>query len=355
MDIHILCFSAGGEELARKLQNKLLAFYRVVSLASARKDCEGIARAGLSEWTEAHFRHGNALVFVGSCGIAVRGIAPFVADKAQDPAVLVIDEKGRFVIPLLSGHIGGANALARKIAPLTGGTAVLTTATDVQDLLAIDVLATENGLHISDMALAKAFSSRLLATGKAALYIPPTVKEEIIIEGLPPPELELRYAPIEAIPPNDSRAISCISPFAEKSAILNLIPPCLVLGIGCRKGKSPDELAAFVGENLAALKLSPFAVRQIASVDVKRDEAGLIALAERYRAAFTTFSAEVLRVVPGDFASSAFVERSVGVDNVCERAAVAAGAERLLLGKTVRDGMTLAIGIAKYRITMGEQ
>ena len=102
----------------------------------------------LSEWVQLYFRQGNALIFIGAAGIAVRAIAPFLKSKITDPAVLVMDEMGSFVIPILSGHIGGANALARKIAALLGAQAVLTTASDVNNIPAIDEFATQNNLSI---------------------------------------------------------------------------------------------------------------------------------------------------------------------------------------------------------------
>ena len=104
----------------------------------------------------------DALIFVGACGIAVREIAPYVKSKKTDPAVVCIDEAGQFVIPLLSGHIGGANALAEKLAEKLDATAVVTTATDVRGKFAVDAWAARHGCAISDMGLAKAVSAAIL-------------------------------------------------------------------------------------------------------------------------------------------------------------------------------------------------
>ena len=110
----------------------------------------------------ASFSSMDALIFVGACGIAVREIAPYVKSKKTDPAVLCIDEAGRFVIPLLSGHIGGANALAVELAEKLGATAVVTTATDVRGKFSVDAWAARHGCVISDMGLAKAVSAAIL-------------------------------------------------------------------------------------------------------------------------------------------------------------------------------------------------
>ena len=124
----------------------------------------------LKEWARRRFEDCEAVVFIGACGIAVRGIAPYVKSKKTDPAVLVIDECGMFVISLLSGHLGGANALAREAADFLGAQAVVTTATDLHDRFAVDVFAKRNGCEIFPMTAAKAFSAALLAGEPVGFY-----------------------------------------------------------------------------------------------------------------------------------------------------------------------------------------
>ena len=119
-------------------------------------------RESAKEFTRRCFAGCDAIVFIGAAGIAVRMIAPLVKAKDTDPAVLVIDEKGRFVIPILSGHIGGANALAMRLATLLHATPVITTATDVNGVFAVDVWATQNGCAIPDTQHIKAVSAALL-------------------------------------------------------------------------------------------------------------------------------------------------------------------------------------------------
>ena len=127
--VHIVCFTRNGLELSHLLCTQLAALHvdAAVSYAGRPEHLCGSASAGsvaavtLGQWVQEHFLSGHALVYVGAAGIAVRSIAPFVKDKCADPAVLVLDEKGQFVIPLLSGHIGGANELAQLLAGITGG------------------------------------------------------------------------------------------------------------------------------------------------------------------------------------------------------------------------------------------
>ncbi|MBR4600830.1 MAG: cobalt-precorrin 5A hydrolase [Treponema sp.] len=336
MQVHIISFTQAGFSLSERIQNLLsqadfsgrdgevtLSFAGNVAVKNENflsgenlslKCPPSSVYMPLSQWVQTHFRTKNALVFVGAAGIAVRAIAPFVKDKKNDPAVIVIDEKGSFVIPLLSGHIGGANELARKIASQIGAMAVITTASDVNNLPAIDEFASKNNLSINDMKLAKDFAARLLAKNSPEFTISVYIKNDI----------------------------------------LSLIPKCLVLGIGCKKGKSREELKNFVFETLKSYKIDIRSLVQISSVDQKKDEKAIISLAEDLKLPFVTFSTEELNSVSQKVSHSDFVEKTLGTDNVCERAVFASGADELLLPKTARNGMTLAVGMRKIHIEIPE-
>ena len=346
--IRIISFTDAGYALAGQLCS---AF----SLRGEKADavlCSGSTGVRLREWTEQAFRKDRVLVFVGACGIAVRAVAPFLRNKAEDPAVLVMDEKGAFCIPVLSGHLGEANRYAVLAAGFTGGTPVLTTATDVNRLFPADVFASENGLTIGSMEGVKRFSAGLLKSGKGTIVIPEAFSGEIRPEGPVPPEITLRSAVsgnmTECLITPELLRGDAASPGADPAAQpLQLIPRCLILGIGCRKGRGTDQLAEFTAALFADAGLDLRALRCIASVDLKKEEAGILGLAERLGVPFVTYSPEELMNVEGSFSSSEFVCRTTGADNVCERAAVSAGAVRLLIGKTVRDGMTASVGIAE--------
>lgn len=209
MELNLIAFTDRGYALAQKLAEAL-----------GGKAVRGGKAVGLNEWTEAHFS-GDALVFVGAAGIAVRAIAPYVKRKTVDPAVVVVDENARYAIPILSGHLGGANRLARAIAGLTGAQAVITTATDGRNVFAADVWAKGLGLRVMNAGAIKTVSAALLA-GKTVLYW-----SRWPIPGTPPKGLaaaesrEQAALVVDAVPP-------------QSKAALWLCPP-LFLGIGCRK------------------------------------------------------------------------------------------------------------------------
>ncbi|MBE6009084.1 MAG: cobalamin biosynthesis protein CbiG [Lachnospiraceae bacterium] len=365
MKVYAICFTPGGEETLGKIldgferwmQEELcvrafaLGSYRNQAGESHGFDARVQAVQGrLSEWMAETVQDTDAFVFVGAAGIAIRAIAPYVADKTKDPALVVADEKGQFVIPLLSGHIGGANELALRIAAEIGAEPVLTTATDVRGLFAVDVFAKKNDLWISDMKQAKLISARLVRGEKVGFY------SDVPLEGELPAELVNAVEQVHAKSP-DETAVSCgivISAY-EKQIFedrLLLVPRCLTVGIGCKRGASKDKILEAVQEVFAQTGLSLKAICSIASIDLKKDEAGLIGTAQEFGVSFETFSAEELSAVEGDFSESSFVKGVTGVDNVCERAAVLVSGGELLVRKVAKDGVTVAVAIKIKNITI---
>ena len=341
--VHILYFTHTGSAMAARLAREL-AREANVTYASGKGCCK--------EWTEEHFRKGNVLVYIGACGIAVRAIAPHIGSKETDPAVIVIDEKGENVIPILAGHLGGANEWARKIAECTKGKAVLTTATDVNGVFAVDLFAKDNGLLIGDLKKAGRFTASLLEEGKASVVIPRKYADLIQLKGEIPGELEVCDLSDEELAGLQGTNVALITPDAEPStnpdAPLRLIPRCVILGMGCRKGKSYEELRGFAEETMRELGLGREAVCAIASIDVKKEEPGLVSLAADLGVPLQTFSAEELEKTELEnwtFMESDRVREYVGTGNVCERAAAAAGAGKILRGKTAKDGMTICVGM----------
>lgn len=343
MQVHILYFTQTGSVLAAKLAREL-ARVENVTYASGKGCCK--------EWTAEHFRKGNVLVYIGACGIAVRAVAPHIGSKETDPAVIVIDEKGENVIPILAGHLGGANEWARKIAELTKGKAVLTTATDVNGIFAVDLFAKENQLLIGDLKKAARFTASLLEEGKASVVTPRKYADVIQFEDGIPAELQAYDLPDEQLAGQHGENVALITPDVEPStnpdAPLRLIPRCVILGMGCRKGKSYEELRDFAEGTLQELGLDREAVCAIASIDVKKEEPGLVSLAADLGVPLQTFNAEELEKTELEnwtFMESDRVREFVGTGNVCERAAAAAGARKILIGKTAKDGMTICVGM----------
>ena len=325
----IFSFSAQGAETAARVAAALPDTYAVE---------RHVPKGNLKALTAELFPQVEALIFVGACGIAVRAIAPHLINKTVDPAVLVVDERGEYVISLLSGHIGGANALARQVAAAIGGTPVITTATDVNHRFSVDSWAARQGLIISDMETAKRFSAEILKRD-----LP--VHSEFPIPGKLPSGL------IAGEDGEIGLAISCrwVQPFAET---LRLVPRRIHLGIGCKRGAEAGAIAAAVEAALEQAEICPEALASVASIDVKRDEVGLAAWAAEQSLPLAFYSAAELNAVPGTFTSSAFVMKTVGVDNVCERAAMRAAGEgaRLLIPKTSLNGVTVAAAQEKWSV-----
>ncbi len=323
-EFRIICFTGRG----------LVTLHKVFDVLRDWEQEEIHEISSLTEWTKESFRTGNILIFIGACGIAVRAIAPFIKDKMTDPAVLVMDEEGKYVIPVLSGHLGGAVDAARMLAEKLKSRAVVTTATDTRGLFAVDVFAKENNLVISDREKTKDYSAKLLETGKG--FYGTDAKYEEFLPGYELPE-EIKKAKREPY--------FLISPRKAKEDVLQLIPRVLVIGMGCRKGKSFDELYGFVKKQFMEKDLDLRAVKALVSIDRKAEEPGLLELAETLDVPFITYDAERLMAVDGDFRSSEYVKKVTGTDNVCDRAARAYGAAILLLEKAAENGMTLSIGI----------
>ena len=331
--IGIIAFTKAGCALAKKLADGLGLGSGSVCGPARFADELGIdAYGSLDAWTQAHFTTDDALIFVGASGIAVRAIAPHVRDKFSDPAVVSVDEAGRFVVPLLSGHVGGANELAREVAAITGGQAAVSTATDVNGLFAVDEWAARHGFAILERSIAKEISAALL-DGR-----PVGFRSDFELDEKPSGVTE-GAADIGFVVSLDDSAM----PFPRT---LHLVPRVATVGVGCRKGTDPSALEQAVADALAEANVSAKAVTTIASIDVKKDELAILELASKMGWSPVFYTADELAAVPGEFSSSDFVKRTVGVDNVCERAACASGGE-LVLGKQAGGGITVAIACVK--------
>ena len=280
----------------------------------------------LADWTAEAFASKRALIYVGAAGIAVRAVAPHLASKASTAAVLAVDASGRFAVPLASGHLGGANELARRIARLIGATAVITTATDVNGVFAVDEWARAQGMTVADVSKIKAASARLLAGETVA------VRSAFPIDGAPPEGVCLTDAD-DAGMWVDVRAHDA----------LTLVPPALVLGVGCRRGTAAEALEERFSALCAETGVLPEAVFAAATIDLKRGETGLESFCAAHGWELAYYTAEELAAVGGEFAASEFVAQTTGVDNVCERAAVKRAGGELAVKKIAGGGVTLAL------------
>lgn len=324
------------------------------------------------EWAKVQMSAKNELLFIGACGIAVRAIAPWVANKLYDSPVLVMDELGTYVIPILSGHVGGANEIAAKIGEMTGSIPVITTATDLNKSFAVDIFAKKNYLYIENKDGIARVSSKILRGEKISMAIeqlghaisePETLETEEnktekveTVKAGKQAEQDNRFTnQIEIVdfPPKQPIDVIITSQKQDYNASLILRPKEYVLGMGCKRDKEPEKIAGYIDQTLTALGISKNQVYAICSIDKKRDEAGFLQWSSLERIPFITYSAEELEDVEGDFEVSQFVKSQVGVDNVCERAALKGCGEggELVYRKHASDGMTIAVAKRDWRVS----
>ena len=320
-----VCFSANGAKIIEKInkacEDKDIAPLTCYALTSSEDIPDDFIRVSedVYKWTSDNFSEGNALIFVGAMGIAVRALSRLPKDKLSDCPVLVIDDAGRFVIPVLSGHAGSANKLAEIIASLIDAIPVITTSSDVNGVFSVDTFAVENRLTIAEKVGIKKVTSRALENKKVTLSI----------KDYPPRE------PVDVIVADETDA----------EHLLLLKPKMYTVGLGMKKDKDPDEVEKFFLETLKQNSLDVSDIYALCTIDIKEDEPAVLNLRDKYRIPVLSFDAELLKKAPGEYTASEFVRETTGVDNVCERSAVlgAGTGSMLVLKKTAKDGMTVAI------------
>ena len=391
--LYTKCSYAEKSLTERKLTEKNLAEKSLTekSLAESGISC---VEQPLTDWTGEEMKKRRSLLFIGACGIAVRAIAPFLTDKLNDVPVLVMDEQGRFVIPILAGHVGGANELALSLAERMGSTPVITTATDLNHCFAVDLFAKRNALHIVNKDGIAKVSSRILAGEEVTMAVEEGhLQEEVGSTGE-------RKVPTEINVPEGIRLVPCIPEFHTdapvmstegsedipaasteltmnapavsvestadilvapasygKGRLLTLRPKEYVIGIGCKRGKAAEQIDYFVNRVLKESSISMEQVAALASIDRKKDEEGILWMSSHYGIPFVTYSAEELQQVEGAFHASEFVKSQVGVDNVCERAALrfSGPGGRLITEKQAEDGITAAIAKRRWSVSFYEK
>lgn len=385
MKLAIISFTENGIKLSKTVAKRLSGHKVTLYTKCSRYTAEDLkvqrVKESLQVWTAQRMAEGDALLFIGACGVAVRAIAPNLTDKMHDVPVLVMDEEGQYVIPILSGHVGGANELAREFADLMDARPVITTATDVQKKFAVDLFAKRNHLEIMNKDGIAKVSAKALAGEQLTIAVRAQNIEcyhpkfcEVCEEDFTEAENQLlREAsmhkqdqevcgvelPLRLVPYVKNQQIDIVvSEMPDnKNALIWLRPKRYVVGMGCRKNKASEELLAFYQETLEQAMVEPGEVYALASIDKKKDEPGLLAISERMRIPFFTYTAEELNRVGACVHSSEFVKAQVGVDNVCERAALAGcGANgTLIYEKQAFDGMTIAIAERNWSVILDEE
>lgn len=357
----IISVSRDGRDLSMKIAEALAPIClteRFVFDKYADNDSKPFS--DIKELNARIFGEFDALIFVCACGIAVRAIAPHVRSKTTDPAVVVVDDSGKFAIPILSGHIGGANCIADLIAEGIGAEAVITTATDIRKKFSPDLFAKANNLILDDLAAAKEIAAAVLRGEKIGY-----MSHGCLIEN----DFDLDEFGVLFSSSDNCRVgiVICPHPLYEPikpfEVTLNLFPRNVILGIGCKKNTPLEAIEKQVFTAFEDAKIDFRRVRKIASADIKRGEAGLLGFAEKYKLETVFFSAEELMSASGDFSGSEFVMETVGADNVCERAAALAAncgryeasqyfkhSDQLVLRKTAANGVTVAAAMDNVKI-----
>lgn len=341
--IALFCLTPGGVALAKRLSAALpmTCYTRDALVEAGFSAFDGSFAASVQQ----AFLRDTALIFIGATGIAVRVLAPLLVDKLHDPAVVVIDERGQHVISLLSGHVGGANALTRRLAVMLGACPVITTATDVNEVAALDSLACQLNARMQGFrAAVKTVNQMLVSQQRVGLWCDESLRDEvnrcdcrgfIAVDSLhTPPELD---------------ALVCITIVDELPALAlphwKLVPRRVVAGIGCRRDTPAALIRSLLMRQLAAQRLDPLALRAIGSITLKQDEAGLIELAREFDVPFETFSPEALGEHQHRFPASDFVKKTVGVGSVSGPAAWLLS-DGHLSGETLREqGVTITLGV----------
>lgn len=383
MTLSIISFTKNGYELSLKLNNKIKEknsaynirlYYKSETIKSetvkneilsALEDKPEYVKEGLNQWVRTQFANNNAIIFIGAVGIAVRSIAKCVDNKLSDSPVIVIDEKGDFVIPILSGHVGGANEIALMLAELLDACPVITTATDKNNAWAADVFAKKNKLNILNKDRIKTVNAKSLEGKKIKLILPKETELDLKFD-----ENIFDIMRKDILPENDEEDKADEADMADNAdvivlnrsgknidSILNdieknydnipliLSPKEYIIGIGCKKNKTVLEIEKAIMDSLDNNNLSVNSIAYLASIDLKKDEQGILDFADRNKIEFVTFSCEELASEDGTFEESEFVKEKTGVGNVCERAAIRACiyGGSLIQMKTVYDGITIAI------------
>lgn len=304
----------------------------------------------LTKLLQQYWQKYDGFIFIMATGIVVRVIAPYIIHKSVDPAIVCLDEQGKFVISLLAGHLGGANILAEKVAAtIAHAQVVITTASDVNNILTPDVLARSLNLRVDDFSALKTINS-LLVEGKNILYLidpdfPELVEHWRSLKNIPwqllSPEL-IVDSQISGLVIISDKVQTMLAELSLPS--LKLIPKKNIVGIGCRRGVSFEQLDIALQEACTRAKIEPQSIEAFTSAWVKQDEQGLLQLAREKKLPITFYSAQDIQnsIEKNKLIESDFVKQEIGVGNICEATALIQQG-KLILKKTKLSGITIAI------------
>lgn len=337
MKIAIISVSKKGRELAFDLKDKLDSDSTIIKCDLYHKNVKKCFPILFYEY--------DAIIAVMASGILIRSVAPLVESKVTDPAVINIDDNGQFVISSLSGHLGGANELAGKVAGLIDATPVITTSTDVNKKLGIDVLAKDLYLSIDNTKEILHFNKAILECREISLTVNPDNNFDYLFDYLNKVTLEINVS-IEYSPKVNTDEIHVSFDDHE----LTLKERKIVVGIGCRRGKECRFIYDGLKKSLNDLKISHSRVNLLASAEIKKDEKGILELSEKLNIPVEFVEIDKLKLFESsDVSKSEFVYSKFGIYGVCEPSAlIMAGFDsELIYKKTSYDGVTIAVAVSK--------
>jgi len=289
------------------------------------------------------FERKEPLLFIMATGIVVRKICPYLKDKENDPPVIVMDEKGRYIISLVSGHLGGANELSERIAGITGGIPIITTATDVNGLPAIDMIAKNYDLVIENIKMVKKINYAILTHRRVNIVDPGDILEKLN------ESFNKTYFKEALINSQPTVYISPYNPFVQSPENwLFLRPKNLIVGVGCNRGTLKNEIIDFIKDIFNKYRLAIKSIKGFASIDAKNDEEGIIETAKYFGVNIKWYAKEILSKIEVPNPSE-IVKKNMGTAAVSEAAAmVASKNRRLIVTKQKKGNVTIAVAREAY-------
>lgn len=336
MKIAIISVSDKGKSLANDLKEKLDSDSTIIKTDLYHKN--------VKKYFPILFYEYDAVIAIMASGILIRSIAPLIESKLTDPAVLNIDDNGNFVISMLSGHLGGANKLTQKVADLINATPVITTSTDVNRKLGIDVLAKDLYLSVENPKEILFFNKAILEGREISLTINPNKDFNYLFEYLTNNTLEINVSIDYTSRMNEDEILVSLD---EHELILK--ERKIVVGIGCRRGKESNFIKEAFEKSLDELNISPSRVNMLTSAEIKKDEEGILELSEMLNIPVEFVEMDKLKLFESsDVSKSEFVYSKFGIYGVCEPSAliIAGFDSQLIYKKTSYDGVTISVAVS---------
>jgi cobalt-precorrin 5A hydrolase len=337
MRIAILSVSKKGYDLSFKIKELLDNDSTIIKCDVYHKDVKNTLNLLFYEY--------DAIIAIMASGILIRSISHLMESKTTDPAILNIDDNGNFVISMLSGHLGGANKLTAKVADLIGATAVITTSTDVNRKLGIDVLASDLYMSIDNTKEILHFNKSILDSKEVEFTVNSNGNYDYLFEYLNDNTLEMDVSIYFSSRINEGEIeVKC------DNHTITLRPRKIVFGIGCRSGKSCEEINDAVDKVLKDLNINKSRIDMFSSAEIKKDEKGILDLAKKLDIPVNFVDLDKLKLFKSqDIQESEFVKSKFGIPGVCEPSAlITAGFDsKLIYKKTAFNGVTVSVAISK--------